>query len=829
MVTVYGRSMKAQVAYVVVWRFAHVQSDNAPVSIFTFHQAHASRDEIGMAQNALRRLRMLRYPHILKFLETAEHQGTVYLVVERVVPLVATLREWKEGASRDASSSAWIAWGLSHIAQAVAFLNDQARGIHGNIHAGSVFVSPAGEWLLGGFESFSGIEEDNAAILRYGGIPPHARVPPETAHGWYVLQDMPIHAVDSYGVCMLALEAYNDSVPATVSQMTPGRVPRALYPLLRGMAHPNPASRLSAAGLVARGLQPGGFLASNEFVETSTLLENFRVLEATEKEGVLATINTMQARLAPSFARHKVLPVLVEAFHYKSGTPPHELKVSTALLPLMLQIGASMSTPEWCRVLSEPILGAYASNCPPMVTQLLVQLPLYIEHLDAKAVTRLWPVFAQSFHGPEPLREAALQSVMLFLPKFSERIVNNELLRELAKMQKATQPPLRLMTTELLGQLTPHLRPSTKADVLVPAFASSLKDTYEQTRLAGITAFQNNEASFDFEAAARQVIPVLAPCLVDDNKEVREATHAALQMYLDKAVSGAANMSSVAHDMPVAPSEAPPLPADKPQRASTFSAFLTATAGSAATKLSDWALAQIEDEDPLVAHVHQAVHEEGTKFALPEPLPDVPRMDTPPAFPVHSQGMSLGKKAPVAERISQAFHEDIGSPTQSIRLDGDVAPRLPMAPATGAATPAQAPAPRPTSRPSTRPPPAPRPGPTPATARPPPRPAPSSSTLASKVEPGAAPRTSGLSKEEKLAQLQRLREERRAVRTAMHAYPANCSAQPRQRKRTGSVMTTCMRWIHLLTRRLKSYTFYVVTIREMRATSEIAIHIQPCY
>ena len=80
MVTVYGRSMKAQVAYVVVWRFAHVQSDNAPVSIFTFHQAHASRDEIGMAQNALRRLRMLRYPHILKFLETAEHQGTVYLL-----------------------------------------------------------------------------------------------------------------------------------------------------------------------------------------------------------------------------------------------------------------------------------------------------------------------------------------------------------------------------------------------------------------------------------------------------------------------------------------------------------------------------------------------------------------------------------------------------------------------------------------------------------------------------------------------------------------------------------------------------------------------------
>ena len=62
------------------------RSDAVPVSIFSFDQTQASRDQIAMAQNAIKRLRTTRYPHILKFLDTAESHGTLYLVVERVEP-----------------------------------------------------------------------------------------------------------------------------------------------------------------------------------------------------------------------------------------------------------------------------------------------------------------------------------------------------------------------------------------------------------------------------------------------------------------------------------------------------------------------------------------------------------------------------------------------------------------------------------------------------------------------------------------------------------------------------------------------------------------------
>ena len=64
-----------------------------------------------MAKNAIKRLRTIRYPNILKFLDTTEHQGTLYLVVEPVEPLSNTLTLWAQGKGRDASSSAWIAWG----------------------------------------------------------------------------------------------------------------------------------------------------------------------------------------------------------------------------------------------------------------------------------------------------------------------------------------------------------------------------------------------------------------------------------------------------------------------------------------------------------------------------------------------------------------------------------------------------------------------------------------------------------------------------------------------------------------------------------------------
>jgi hypothetical protein len=47
---------------------------------------------------------------------------------------------------------------------ALAFINDSCNSTHGNLNINSIFISPSGEWKLGGFEVLSS-PKDELAVL----------------------------------------------------------------------------------------------------------------------------------------------------------------------------------------------------------------------------------------------------------------------------------------------------------------------------------------------------------------------------------------------------------------------------------------------------------------------------------------------------------------------------------------------------------------------------------------------------------------------------------------------------------------------------------------
>lgn len=53
---------------------------------------------------------------------------------------------------------------ITLIKVALAFINDPCASTHGSINASSIFISPSGEWKLGGFELCSN-PKDEAATL----------------------------------------------------------------------------------------------------------------------------------------------------------------------------------------------------------------------------------------------------------------------------------------------------------------------------------------------------------------------------------------------------------------------------------------------------------------------------------------------------------------------------------------------------------------------------------------------------------------------------------------------------------------------------------------
>jgi len=116
------------------------------------------RNLVPLAKNALRKLRALRHPNILKFLDGAETDSTVWIVTEHVRPLVSDMTSAK-GVAEESK-----VYGLLHLATALSFLNKDGSSIHGNVRQEALFVTQGGEWKLGGMEVCTRMDEDGGTL-----------------------------------------------------------------------------------------------------------------------------------------------------------------------------------------------------------------------------------------------------------------------------------------------------------------------------------------------------------------------------------------------------------------------------------------------------------------------------------------------------------------------------------------------------------------------------------------------------------------------------------------------------------------------------------------
>ena len=102
--------------------------------------------------------------------------------------------------------------------------------------------------------------------------------------------------------------------------------------------------------------------------------------------------------------------------------------------------------------------------------------------------------------------------------QFNERILNNDLLRFLAKMQADPEASIRTNTCILIGRIGPTLGYNTKRKVLVPAFTRALKDPFVHCRVAGLMSMMAAIDIFEVEELATKVIPNMAFTLTDKEK-----------------------------------------------------------------------------------------------------------------------------------------------------------------------------------------------------------------------------------------------------------------------------------------------------------------------
>ncbi|ORY40454.1 ARM repeat-containing protein [Rhizoclosmatium globosum] len=481
---------------------------------------------MALAKNALKRFKTLRHPGIVAFMDGAENDNQVIIGTEPVTPL--TLALGKDPSLADDQN--FLALGLYKIASAVKFLNSDVQMTHGFIRITSIYITKSGEWRLGGLDVASNLKDVQPILVDWGSRMPdsYKYSPPECGNGvWSGVLDNPVHCIDSWGFGCLLYEVFNNTILPSRDVLTNvAKIPKSLLPHYKHLLTSNPKARHDVATVLERSKVSGYFV--NEFIGVCSALEEFSIKDSHEKDQFLNKLNNSLETFPADFCKHKILPELIKALEFGGAG-------SKALTPI-LKIGNKLDQAEFDTLLVPILVKMFALPDRAIRVSLCENLGGFIDKLNPRVLNdKIFPHLSTGFSDTNAVvRECSLRSVLLISPKLNERIVNNDLLRFLAKLQGDEEPGIRANTTICLGKLAPTLTDSTRKKVLIPAFSRALHDTFPPTRNAGLLAFSATVEYYSPQEIATKVIPANSALLLDPERHIRTQAFKNLDMFLGR-------------------------------------------------------------------------------------------------------------------------------------------------------------------------------------------------------------------------------------------------------------------------------------------------------
>ncbi|XP_036182571.1 N-terminal kinase-like protein isoform X2 [Myotis myotis] len=528
------------------------KATGSPVSIFVYDVKPGAEEQTQAAKAAFKRLKTLRHPNILAFIDGLETDKCVHVVTEAVTPLGVHLRTRAEaGGPKELE----LSWGLHQIVKALSFLVNDCSLIHNNVCMAAVFVDRAGEWKLGGLDYMYSAQGN-------GGAPPCKGIPELEQYDPPELADSSGRAVretwsaDMWRLGCLIWEVFNGPLPRATALRNPGKIPKSLVPHYCELVGANPKMRPNPARFLQNCRAPGGFM-NNRFVETNLFLEEIQIKEPAEKQKFFQELSKSLDSFPEDFCRHKVLPQLLTAFEFGNA--------GAVVLTPLFKVGKFLSAEEYQQKIIPVVVKMFSSTDRAMRIRLLQQMEQFIQYLDEPTVnTQIFPHVVHGFLDTNPaIREQTVKSMLLLAPKLNEANLNVELMKHFARLQaKDEQGPIRCNTTVCLGKIGSYLSASTRHRVLTSAFSRATKDPFAPSRVAGVLGFAATHNLYSMNDCAHKILPVLCGLTVDPEKSVRDQAFKAIRSFLSKLESVSEDPTQLAEvGLPApAPTPAPPTP-----------------------------------------------------------------------------------------------------------------------------------------------------------------------------------------------------------------------------------------------------------------------------
>ncbi|XP_029021923.1 N-terminal kinase-like protein [Betta splendens] len=500
------------------------KSTGEPVSVFVYEVAQGTEQQTQLAKAAFKRMKTLRHPNILAYVDGLETEKSLYLVTEQVTPLAVHL---KARAETGGSGELEISWGLHQIVKALSFLVNDCHLLHNNLGVWAVFVDRAGEWKLGGLDHVAPEQGDPSGVS----LPAPKAVypdmekydPPETPNSsgekW---------AGEVWRLGCLIWEVFNGPLPRTSSLRSLGKIPKALVPHYCELVGANARVRPNPARFLQNCRSPEGFL-SNSFVESNLFLEEIQIKEPAEKQQFFQDLSDHLDTFPEDFCKHKVLPQLLTAFEFGNA--------GAVVLTPLFKVGKFLSAEEYQQKIIPVIVKMFSSTDRAMRIRLLQQMEQFIQYLNEAAVnSQIFPHVVHGFTDTNPaIREQTVKSMLLLAPKLNESNLNQELMRHFARLQaRDEQGPIRCNTTVCLGKIASYLNAGARQRVLISAFSRATKDPFPASRSAGVLGFAATHNYYSLTEIAARILPTLCALTVDADKSVRDQTFKAIKSFLSK-------------------------------------------------------------------------------------------------------------------------------------------------------------------------------------------------------------------------------------------------------------------------------------------------------
>ncbi|KAF0682357.1 Aste57867_25495 [Aphanomyces stellatus] len=518
---------------------AKSKHDGTKVSVFKSQATTCS-----LSQNALRRIKTIRHPNVLAYIDGTEvANGNIFIVTEEVT----TLRDFlddiraRNGSTSEEESIA-VSWGLRAILSALKFINMDCKMIHGRIHPESIFVTKGGDWKLAGFQVTGEQTLDGPYLLHHrshgpkSGIDqdPRFKAPECTRGDWNGISSGPSHAIDMFAFASTVVSLFNPSF-STPSE-TRG-VPSGIGNILKRAIDPTPSRRITPG----EALQVAYF--ESKFIQQMSFLEQLAIKSSDEKSEYYKDLVATVDKLPQNMALYKVLPALkaIVEFGVASGSngkaatyklDPSESQMLPAMLP-----SDHFQGEEFKEQVLPTLVKLFGCNDRAVRVQLLQMMDSFAAHFDSKLVnsTVVFDNICTGFNDTMPLlRELTMKSMLHIADKLSDSNLNNKLMKYFAKLQVDPEPAIRTNTTICLGKMAVHMNAATRGKVLLPAFCRALKDPFPHARMAGLRTLVACDEYFSPHDISQTIIPSISPLMLDVSPSVRDEAIGSMTEYMKK-------------------------------------------------------------------------------------------------------------------------------------------------------------------------------------------------------------------------------------------------------------------------------------------------------